>query len=68
MVARLQAKPGGKAIGVTIGDFGDNPRGRDVLARLPGVQHDHEPYHAGRPGGLFRNAAAHLEPGGCFVI
>ena len=40
MVARLRAKPGGEAIGVTIGDFATT-RGRGpVLARVPRLQHD----------------------------
>jgi SAM-dependent methyltransferase len=68
MVARLRAKPGGDAIGVTIGDF--------ATTRVPGTfslvylvfntimnlttqdaQVD-----------CFMNAAAHLAPGGCFVV
>ncbi|TDB97765.1 class I SAM-dependent methyltransferase [Actinomadura sp. 7K534] len=68
MVARMHAKPGGDAIGVTIGDF--------AATRVPGTfsvvylvfntimnlttqdaQVD-----------CFRNAAAHLDPGGAFVI
>jgi SAM-dependent methyltransferase len=68
MVERLRGKPGGSAIGVTIGDF--------ASARVDGVfslafllyntimnlttqeaQVD-----------CFRNVADHLEPGGCFVV
>ncbi|GAA3990922.1 class I SAM-dependent methyltransferase [Thermobifida alba] len=68
MVARMRAKPGGDTVGVTIGDF--------ATTRVPGTfsvvylvfntitnlttqdaQVD-----------CFRNAADHLEPGGCFVI
>ncbi|MBA2812960.1 class I SAM-dependent methyltransferase [Streptomyces sp. KM273126] len=68
MVSRLRAKPGGDAIDVAIGDF--------ATTRVPGefavaylvfntimnlttqdAQVD-----------CFRNAAAHLRPGGCFVI
>ncbi|KOU77684.1 methyltransferase [Streptomyces sp. MMG1533] len=68
MTDRLRAKPGGDAIGVTIGDF--------ATTRVPGsfsvaylvfntlmnlttqdAQVD-----------CFRNAAAHLGPGGCFVV
>ncbi|AYC40463.1 class I SAM-dependent DNA methyltransferase [Streptomyces griseorubiginosus] len=68
MADRLRAKPGGEAIGVTLGDF--------ATTRAPGTfsvaylvfntimnlttqdaQVD-----------CFRNAAAHLEPGGTFVI
>ncbi len=68
MVARLRDKPGGDAIGVTIGDFATTRRGRGVLRRVPGLQHDHESDHAGAQVACFRNVAAHLEPGGCFVI
>jgi len=68
MTDRLRAKPGGEAIGVTVGDF--------AAARAPGAfsvaylvfntimnlttqdaQVD-----------CFRNVAAHLEPGGTFVV
>ena len=52
MVARLRAKPGGDAIPVAIGDFATSTFGRHVLPGLPGLQHDREPDHAGRPGGL----------------
>ncbi len=50
MVARLRAKPGGDAIDVTIGDFATTQGRRDVLARLPRLQHDQQPDHAGRAG------------------
>lgn len=68
MVARLQAKPGAEGIGVTIGDF--------ASTRVPGsfrlvylvyntignlTEQDEQVQ-------CFRNAAAHLEPGGYFVI
>ena len=68
MVAQLRAKPGGAAIGVTIGDF--------VTTVVPGTfrlaylvyntienltsQDDQV--------ACFVNVARHLEPGGCFVI
>ena len=52
MVARLRAKPGGDAIGVTIGDFATTRVDGTFSRRLPGLQHDHEPDHAGRAGGL----------------
>ena len=68
MVARLRAKPGGDAIGVTIGDFATAIVDGHVLAGVPGLQHDHEPDHAGRAGGLLPQRRGPLEPGGCFVI
>ena len=68
MVARLREKPGGEAIGVTIGNM--------ATTRVPG------PFSvayvaANTIGNLtsqeaqvacFRNVAAHLKPGGCFVV
>ena len=50
MVAQLRAKPGADDIGVTIGDFATTRVDGHVPARLPRVQHDHEPDHAGRAG------------------
>ena len=52
MVAQLRAKPGAEEIDVTIGDFATTTRRRHVLARLPRLQHDHEPDDAGRAGRL----------------
>jgi SAM-dependent methyltransferase len=68
MVERLRAKPGADGIGVTIGDFATTRvRGTFRLAYLvfntimnlttQDAQVD-----------CFRNVAAHLGPGGCFVI
>jgi SAM-dependent methyltransferase len=68
MAARLRAKPGAERIGVTIGDF--------ATATVPGTftvaylvantimnltTQDEQV-------SCFQNVAAHLEPGGCFVI
>jgi SAM-dependent methyltransferase len=68
MVAELQAKPGADDIGVTIGDFATaNVAGTFSLAYLVRntimnlTTQDEQV-------ACFRNAAAHLEPGGCFVI
>ena len=68
MVARLHAKPDGEDIGVTIGDFATTRVDGTFSARLPGLQHDLEPDDASGQVACFRNVAAHLEPGGCFVI
>jgi SAM-dependent methyltransferase len=68
MAARLEAKPGGDAVPVTIGDM--------ATTRVPGtftlvylvantimnVTTQDEQV------AVFANAAAHLEPGGCFVV
>ncbi|HEY6030976.1 MAG TPA: class I SAM-dependent methyltransferase [Gaiellaceae bacterium] len=68
MVARLRAKPGGEAIGVTIGDFAmTRVEGAFSLAYLVfntimNLTTQDEQV------ACFENVAAHLEPGGCFVI
>jgi len=68
MVARLRAKPGADDIGVTIGDFATVRVGgmfrlaylvRNTIENLTTQDEQSE---------CFRNVAAHLEPGGCFVI
>jgi SAM-dependent methyltransferase len=68
MVARLRAKPGSDAIDVTIGDFAVTRVGGrfrvvyllwNTIMNLAD-QHDQV--------ACFQNAAAHLEPGGCFVV
>jgi SAM-dependent methyltransferase len=68
MVARLRAKPGAADIDVAIGDF--------ASTRVPGqyrvaylVYNTIENLTTqDEQVACFRNAAAHLEPGGCFVI
>jgi SAM-dependent methyltransferase len=68
MAARLLEKPGGESIGVTIGDFSTaTAEGTFSLAYLVfntigNLTAQEEQVSC------FRNAAAHLEPGGCFVI
>jgi hypothetical protein len=68
MVARLRAKPGADGIGVTIGDFATaTVDGRFSVVYLVAntimnlTTQDEQV-------ACFGNAAAHLEPGGCFVI
>jgi SAM-dependent methyltransferase len=68
MVARLRSKPGGEAIGVTIGDFATTTvDGSFSLAYLVFNTIMNLTTQAAQVA-CFRNAAAHLEPGGCFVI
>jgi SAM-dependent methyltransferase len=68
MVARLRAKPGAEQIGVTVGDFATTKvEGTFALAYLVfntimNLTTQDEQV------ACFQNAAAHLEPGGCFVI
>jgi len=68
MVARLRAKPGGAAIPVAIGDFATTRLdGGFSLAYLVFNTIANLTTQAEQVA-CFRNAAAHLEPGGCFVI
>jgi SAM-dependent methyltransferase len=68
MVARLRAQPGGSAVGITIGDFATVRAGdhfglvyllRNTITNLTTQDAQID---------AFRNAAAHLAPGGYFVI
>jgi SAM-dependent methyltransferase len=68
MVARLRAKPGGDDIGVTIGDFATATVDATFsVAYLVFNTIGNLTTQAAQVE-CFRNAAAHLEPGGCFVI
>ncbi len=68
MVARLRAKPGGDAIGVTIGDFATTrAEGTFSLVYLIFNTIQNLTTQDAQVA-CFRNAAAHLEPGGCFVV
>ena len=68
MVARLRAKPGGDDIGVTIGDFAATTLDASFsLVYLVFNTISNLTTQAAQVA-CFRNAAAHLEPGGCFVI
>ena len=68
MVARLRAKPGADQIGVTVGDFATTTvEGRFSVAYLVfntimNLTTQDEQV------ACFQNVAAHLQPGGCFVI
>jgi SAM-dependent methyltransferase len=68
MVAQLRAKPGAEDVTVTIGDFATTRvDGTFALAYLVfntimNLTTQHEQVQC------FQNVAAHLEPGGCFVI
>jgi SAM-dependent methyltransferase len=68
MVARMRAKPGGDDIDVTIGDMATTQVDGTfslvylVFNTIMNLTTQEEQV------ACFRNAAAHLEPGGCFVI
>jgi SAM-dependent methyltransferase len=68
MIARLRAKPGGDAIGVTIGDFATaRVDGTFSVAYLVFNTIMNLTTQAAQVA-CFRNVAAHLESNGCFVI
>jgi len=68
MVAKLRAKPGAEEIGVTIGDFATTTvEGTFSVAYLV-FNTINNLTTQDEQVACFRNVAAHLEPGGCFVI
>jgi SAM-dependent methyltransferase len=68
MVARLRAKPGAEQIGVTIGDFATTTVDDTFsLAYLVANTIMNLTVQDAQVA-CFQNVAAHLEPGGCFVI
>jgi hypothetical protein len=68
MVAKMRAKPGGEDIGVAIGDFATTTVDRTFsVAYLIWNTIMNLTSQAAQVA-CFRNAAAHLERGGCFVI
>lgn len=68
MVAKMRAKPGGEDIGVAIGDFATTTVDRTFsVAYLVWNTIMNLTSQAAQVA-CFRNAAAHLERGGCFVI
>ncbi len=68
MVARLRAKPGGDAVPVTTGDFATTRvDGSFSVVYLVYNTIGNLTTQAAQVA-CFRNAADHLEPGGCFVI
>ena len=68
MVARLGAKPGAEQVGVTVGDFATTSvEGRFSLVYLV-VNTIMNLTTQDEQVACFQNAAAHLEPGGCFVV
>lgn len=68
MLARLREKPGGDAIGVSVGDFASTRvEGSFSVAYLVFNTIMNLTTQAAQVA-CFRNAARHLTPGGCFVI
>jgi SAM-dependent methyltransferase len=68
MVARLRAKPGAERVGVTVGDFATTTVGGTFsVAYLVFNTIMNLTTQDGQVA-CFRNVAAHLRPGGCFVV
>ena len=68
MAARLRAKPGGQEIGVTIGDFATTTVDGTFSGAYLVFNTIMNLTTQAAQVACFRNVAAHLEPGGCFVI
>ena len=68
MVARLRAKPGADGIGVTIGDFATTAVDGAFRVVYLVFNTINNLTSQDEQVACFRNAAAHLVPGGCFVI
>ena len=68
MVERLWAKPGADAIGVTLGDFATTRVERTFSLAYLVFNTINNLTTQDEQVACFQNVAAHLEPGGCFVI
>jgi SAM-dependent methyltransferase len=68
MVARLRAKPGGDAVGVTIGDFATTVVGGTFSVAYLVFNTINNLTTQAAQVACFGNVGRHLEPGGCFVI
>jgi SAM-dependent methyltransferase len=68
MVAKLREKPGGAEIGLTIGDFATASVSGSFSVVYFVFNTIHNLVTQAAQVACFRNAAAHLAPGGCFVI
>jgi len=68
MLARLRAKPGADQIDITVGDFSTTTVERTFSLVYLVFNTIGNLTTQGAQVACFRNVAAHLEPGGCFVI
>jgi SAM-dependent methyltransferase len=68
MVARMRAKPGGDAIDVTIGDFATTRVDGSFTVAYLVFNTIMNLTTQDAQVACFANAAAHLQPGGCFVV
>lgn len=68
MVAKLRDKPGGREIDVTIGDYRSTRTGQVYAVVVLAFNGILDPRGREAQLDIFRNAAGHLAPGGCFVV
>lgn len=68
MVERLRAKPGGDAVGVTIGDLATTRVAGEFTLAYVVFNTINNLTTQDAQVDCFANAAAHLRPGGCFVV
>jgi SAM-dependent methyltransferase len=68
MVAKLREKPGGHDIAVTIGDFATTTADESFSVAYLVFNTIMNLTTQATQVACFRNVAAHLEPGGCFVV
>ena len=68
MLARLRAKPGAERIGVTVGDFATATVEATFTVAYVVANTIMNLTTQDEQVACFENVAAHLEPGGCFVI
>jgi hypothetical protein len=68
MAKRLREKPGAEEIGVTIGDFASAQADGTFAVVYLVFNTIQNVLTQAEQVATFRNAAAHLEPGGCFVV
>ncbi len=68
MAARLREKPGGDEVGVTIGDFATTTVDGAFSVAYVVFNTIMNLTRQAEQVACFRNVAAHLEPGGCFVV
>src|SRR4051812_34115463 len=68
MVAKLREKPGGDAIEITFGDYRDTVTEGAFAVVVLAFNGIFDPRGRDAQLDIFRNAARHLRPGGCFVV
>jgi len=68
MVSQIRSKPGGDALEIVVGDYRDTRVRGTFSVVLLAVNGIFDPRGRQAQLSIFRNAARHLAPGGCFVV